>query len=958
MINLGRGELQMKKLLIVILVGLLCIGMSGISTSLTITSTQKQTKGSSIDFKTVQKTSTGVMENLKKSVYSYLNMDENPYSPHQDIETTISAPWIKPASTIFEWWIHVQYNGESFEKQLNISINDFQKKFLKHPYYCQDTFFNLDDDPEDDIKVSFGFYWESILNTKTHVEHKSLEDMVRVRQINNGPSDLYAGLEVWSEIHVNWGLVNSFSENNEFSSHSNQLHPIQQKISQSFKACSSFLTILTQKIRQSTQIGRSFFSRLLDNTIIESEENTLQGQIKQNPKVLAADNDYFAVGVGYRTLAGERIPQYVEKKFAFAKENLFSPTIFQQAMKTEPSGVDPLELLYGFRSYNGSTNSLKYDIAFSVQFTPFVTLTTQFIPLGGYIYYHFDIESQHTSETTITYSSDIHVGGGEGVSLSLVLDKIDSTMAQAGRWMSFGLRKDPHGFDYEANAIFNVAVIVDSPWFSQKVRINGLPKTLSYEWKIFDDFEVTFVQGEIFYVNVRGYADVTMSSQIKEIIVYYPKLKDPNEADVPFLKVNNIPSSRKLEAKATLNIQNGSMLRIDANGYVDLTKSGALGDITVFYPKANPGDPNVTLMKVPAGSINSQRVSAEATLYVDADNFSNVNNYVYGKVQRQADSNFNEMDFYLPSVATPIVQITDIPANAYATGTFWWNQLKGFGRAERSSASQNPDPVHFNLVFDTLTLTDVFSIGDGHIQTDFKIAEEGYFKFDTAHDVLGNTFSVGNSATGNSLSIGASTVSAQNFEANWGLNTTGEQPQIENLALAGTLNALNDFEVSIAIDGEVVDFTGDWSLGESGGFSIDLQQDADVRIDLIHLDNYSGRLDLNGYVILSNALHFDMSWKWKQGTSLADPGYFKINEGTNQQNLKTIAFDFIFKDESSQDRWGADVTLNNFAVYICVEWYWEPGYGFHKWPVIQVSGQLTFNALLNYNWYQIWPLVP
>ena len=284
----------------------------------------------------------------------------------------------------------------------------------------------------------------------------------------------------------------------------------------------------------------------------------------QNPEPLPADNDSFAVGVGYRTAPGERIPQYVEKRFAFAKENIFSPTIFQQVMKTEPSGADPLELLYGFRSYNGSTNTLKYDIAFSVEFSPFITLTTQFIPLGGYIYYHFDTGSQHSSETKITYSSDIHVGGGDGVSLSLVFDKIDTTMAQPGRWMSFGLRRNPHGFDYESSNIFNVAVIVDSPWFSQKVRINGLPKTLSYEWKIFDDFEVTFVQGELFYVNVRGYADVTMSSPINEIIVYYPKLKDPNDADVPFLQVNNIPSSRRLEAKATLNIQNGSMLRIDA----------------------------------------------------------------------------------------------------------------------------------------------------------------------------------------------------------------------------------------------------------------------------------------------------------------------------------------------------------------------------------------------------------
>ena len=116
---------------------------------------------------------------------------------------------------------------------------------------------------------------------------------------------------------------------------------------------------------------------------------------------------------------------------------------------------------------------------------------------------------------------------GNSTSLSLVFDKIDRAMAQAGRWMSFGLRKDPHGFDYEASDIFNVSVIVDSPWFSQKVKINGLPKTLSYEWKIFDDFNVTFVHGELFYVNIRGYADVTMSSPINEIMVYYPKVKRP-----------------------------------------------------------------------------------------------------------------------------------------------------------------------------------------------------------------------------------------------------------------------------------------------------------------------------------------------------------------------------------------------------------------------------------------------
>jgi hypothetical protein len=944
----------MKKGVVVVLIIMTCLGMSGIATSVAKSVEQHDGRLVSQQKTRIEQPSSSTMDQLKESVYSYLAMEENPYGiPQGTLDQRVTVPWIKPAGNLFEWWIRVKYGSESFEKQLDVSIIDFKQKFLKHPYYSEDVFFNVDNDLENDIKVSFGFYWESILNTKTNKEHKSLEDMVRVRQINSGPSDLYAGLEVWSEIHVNWGLVNAYSASSEFPSTQTQFHLPQQMISPFLERCVLLLNLLQQKLQHLTQISSGLLFTLLNQQLLTSERESMQAGLLQNPRRLAAENDYISVGVGYRTLPGEPIPQYVEKRFAFAKENIFSPTIFQQVMKTEPSDVEPLELLYGFRAYNGSTNTLKYDIAFCVQFNPFVTLTTQFIPLGGYIYYHFDSASQHASKTTITYSTDIAVGAGDGVSLSLVFDEIDDSMAQPGRWMSFGLRRDPHGFSYEANAIFDVAVIVDSPWFSQKVRIQGLPKSLSYEWKIFDDFEVVVVQGELFYVNVRGYADVTMSSPLDEIIVYYPKLNESNPEDVPFLQVNNIPSSRRLEAKATLNIQNNSMLRIDTDGYVDLTKSGPLGDITVFYPKVDPLDPNLVLLKVPAGTVNSQRVSAEATLYVDAGNFSNVNNYVYGKIQRQADSNFHELDLYLPNVAIPLVQITDIPANAYATGTFWWNQLKGFGRAERSAASQTPDPVHFNLVFDTLTLSDVFSIGDGHVQTDFLIAEDGYFTFDTAHDILGNMFSVGNSATGNALTIGASTVSARDFQAAWGLNTTGPEPEIERLALSGDLNALNDVVVSISLDGEVVDFTGDWSLGESGGFSIDVQQNADMRIDFLHLDNVSGRLDLNGYVILSQNLHYDMGWQWRQGTSLEDPGYFKINEGTNDPNLKEIGLKFLYKDESSVDRWGVNLTLVNFAVYISVEWYWQSG--FHIWRVIQVSGLLNLNMLLNYNWYHVWP---
>ncbi|HVQ00338.1 MAG TPA: hypothetical protein VMT57_02370 [Candidatus Thermoplasmatota archaeon] len=928
---------------------MICISMSGFAISV-VSSAQKLQPSDQINPSAIGKTNT--MDQLKKSIYNYLNIQDNIHPDQEQNTNPIIVPWIQSTSDTFEWWISITYNNHTFQKQLNISIKDFQQKFLKHPYYCEDVSFNLDSDPEDDLKVSFGFYWETILNTKTNVEYKSLEDMVRVRQINGGPSDPFASLEVWSEIHVNWGLVKTLSADDILLPFNTHLSVSTHQVSQTIKPL-SFLIQMLQRRAQENSMRTGILHRIWDRMRSHQRSQASSMQQSSDPQDLTANNDYFAVGVGYRTVPGGRIPQYVEKRFAFAKDSLFSPVIFQQVMKTEPSGVDPLELLYGFRAYNGSTNTLKYDIAFSVEFSPFVTLTTQFIPLGGYVYYHFDTESQHDSTTTITYSTDINTGSGDSTSLSLVFDKIDGTMAQTGQWMSFGLHKDPHGFDYEASNSFDVAVIVDSPFFSQKVKINGLPQTLSYQWKIFDDFNITFVHGKLFYVNVCGYADLTMSSQIGKITVYYPKLTNPDEQDVPFLQAENIPSSRRLEAQATLTIQNDSMLQVDASGYVDLTKSGPLGAITVYYPKANPSDSNVVLMKVPAGSINSQRVSAEATLYVDPDNFSNINNYVYGKIERQADSDFNEMDFYLPNISIPIVQITDIPANAYATGTFWWNQLKGSGRAERSSASQNPDPLHFNIVFDTLTLSDVLSIGSGHIQTDFLMGKNGYFQFDTSHDVLGNSFSVGNTATGNSLLIDATSVSAQDFAVNWGLDTSGPQPQIQALDLSGTLNALRNFTVGLQVNHKNISFTGDWSLGESGGLSVDVQQTNDIYLNFIHLDNISGRLDINGYVVLSSTLHFDIGWKWKQGSSYDDPGYFRINQNTNQPNLKTINLNCTYRDENGVPRWGANVTLSNFAVYICVEWYWQNQ--FFIWPVISVSGNLVVNLLLDYNWYHVWP---
>ena len=217
----------MKKLLVMLLMTMTCISMSGFAPSFVTALNQKEVAHVTTDQKIAEKTNT--FDQLKKSVYTYLNLPENPYENQQEYTQKPTVPWIRPASDIFEWWIRVTYNGHTFEKQLNVSITDFQKKFLRHPYYSEDALFNIDSDPEDDLKVSFGFYWETILNTKTNEEYKSLEDMVRVRQINSGPSDLYAGLEVWSEIHVNWKLVNAIGGNTDLLPQSHQFQNLNAK---------------------------------------------------------------------------------------------------------------------------------------------------------------------------------------------------------------------------------------------------------------------------------------------------------------------------------------------------------------------------------------------------------------------------------------------------------------------------------------------------------------------------------------------------------------------------------------------------------------------------------------------------------------------------------------------------------------------------------------------------------
>ncbi|MFW6120446.1 MAG: hypothetical protein ACOC80_06045 [Petrotogales bacterium] len=379
--------------------------------------------------------------------------------------------------------------------------------------------------------------------------------------------------------------------------------------------------------------------------------------------------------------------------------------------------------------------------------------------------------------------------------------------------------------------------------------------------------------------------------------------------------------------------------------------SSQLDEVTVYYPKTNPADPDITFVKV-NGVPSREKIGANTILYVDPDDISNPSNYIYGKAYRDFSSNIDSIKLFLPDseIDIPIVKISDIPAFSMANGKLWWNKLKGFARAERYSNGPE-DPIYFNLVFGNFTLSNLLEIRDGHIQVDFNVAKDGYFGFDTSTKMFGNTFQIIDSTSDNELSISVDEVSADDLWVDWGLDTTGEQIKIDSLYLNGFLDTLKNFEIIVTLEGKNVDFDGSWTTGKSGSFEIDFYQEENIYLDFALGEN-NPDFDLNGYVELKNDLHFDISWKWDEGNH-SNPAYFKINENTNEANLKEINLNFIYKDE-----WGTNITLYDTGIYVCVEWYWQNGH-LYIWPVIKVYGTVDLHLLLNGVWYynveDYWP---
>ena len=96
-----------------------------------------------------------------------------------------------------------------------------------------------------------------------------------------------------------------------------------------------------------------------------------------------------------------------------------------------------------------------------------------------------------------------------------------------------------------------------------------------------------------------------------------------------------------------MNIQSYSMLRAEIDGFIEVDMSSQINEIVLYYPKFDPEDEDQVFAKV-AGIPSKEKIGAELTLYVDPENLSNPSNYVYAKAYREFSENLQLIQFILP----------------------------------------------------------------------------------------------------------------------------------------------------------------------------------------------------------------------------------------------------------------------------------------------------------------------
>jgi len=928
---------RMLIIIIIIVVGMLCVSITG--SGFSITKNNKNFYNPIINYTYKNHLSTEEITNVVSNrINQYINAGIQNYKPVKETAEPVNLPWKEISNAdLLEWWIQLEYNGQIFDAKVDVSQSDFSDKFLKHPEYGEIIYFDMDSDPEDDIEVIIGFYWSTIKYPDMD-DARSLELRYRVRQMpDGGLADQTGELEVWSQLRVNYGLINQPGNGRS------KAAPVRFQ--------ERFRNILQNFFEKSKDSRYPMINNVLQKILFKDSGD-------ENDKIIAtldnSDSDYIAMGSGYRSAAGEQIPLLVEKRFSFAKSfnknwrnegNLFNPTILEHELY-EVTSSDPVELLYGFQAYDAN-DVKKFDVAFNVEFSPPVYLRTKWIPTNGYIYYFWDHKSQTSRSTDIAFTADVFVGQAVSVpKLVLTLDKIDNNLGRSSSWFSFDLQ-GLKGFKYKASNKFNVGITVDVPTvFEEKIEIKGLPTSIEAEWGIDDlDFLITSSK---FNAGIDVYSQVTMNDYIDKITVFYPKFTE-NQPDSPLLEINSIPKSQRISAGGDISLSMGSVLDVSLSAHAGLSMSGSVGDVTVYYPKADwINDPDEKFVTIPQGIPSSISASASGRLYVKLSNIMDSSNYVYGSVSHTMSSNFEEINIFIPTsidpnLVDPLVRFTDIPAQVNSWGKLYWGQLKGEFHTQRSSAG-GFNPIEISLGYGDFEVYDKLEIRDGSLDTRFHVALDGYLYLDSSKSMLGNILIFEDKSNNHYLEFTVSEVSAENLNLNWDVSNDGNNLKVNDLGFSGILDTLKNVKINLRYQGRSAQMDLDWELGSEGGIEIDVYQDEPTTLNFNLDDNIEG-LKLHGHVTLPSNPHFDVGWKWRKGDTPYDPGFFRINYNTNEITIEDLYFYLTYND-----LWGAEASMSNVGIYFYTRWYWVNLLPY-IWSEFAITGNMDINLLLNGEWH-------
>jgi hypothetical protein len=924
---------------------------------------------------TPKRTITQCTADLEKVVDDYMNIDPNRFTPKPVEKKQITMPWkTQSYSEPLEWWVTIIYNGQKFEKKVDISIDDFSAKFLKHPEYGESIYFNVDSDPSDDIEVIIGFYWSGIKYPDGEGA-TSLESRLRVIQTSSGSSgggleDPDADMKVFSEIRLNYGLV---------------MGKAKEKTSTIEKTDYPFLKILDRIIQSK---GFNFLTSLINgfknifNRII-NPKTAAQTTDDNDIGVLAnSRTDYFALKFGYYSPENCNVPLSIDKRFAFAKTfnrnwategTIFNPAIFEHEIY-DVSSSDPIGLEWGFKAYQGSTQTKLFDISFTTDFSKPVYLLTHYIPEDAYVYYNFDSKSEKNSEVEIKFSADVIIGTDDKGNpledfpeISLIFDKIDGDLARSGRWFSLDIdlklfkswlnpTLDLAGFKYKGSHVFDVDVKFSIPdVLNEKVQIKGLPKEIDFGWDV--DVGVLLPPSAVdIFFNTEFKLD--MSSDIEELTVFYPKTEQIGDDEI-FINVKDIPKKEEFKAEASLFFQNTDIIKVEPSADIGMKMSSSIGEMNVYYPKAVANQPDSKFMWIPKNSIPSD-VDLHGNLLVryNTKNAQDSDNSFSGAMSHSCNKNIEQIDFYLPSETDPVFQMLDLPATSSATARLNWNTLNGEVFATRGYIG-GYDPIIVNLTYGGFEVYNYLEIRNGYIRSSFEVANDGFFNIDTSKSMLADELEVHNNNKDSQIPfrriyLKADEISAEDFKADWDIEMVGDQPKINDLKVSGIIDTIRGLTFDFEFEDKATSLDLLWTTGEQGELNVDFSQADPISIDFDILDNVTQPygIDINGVVTLNNNPHLDMAWRWKQGQSATDPSYFRINYEKNVPLINDLDLDLGW--DSNQDGnpdWGAKVTLEDVGIYYYVRWYW---YGIipYIWSEFDISGDIDVDLLLFGDWYE------